>query len=327
MSKSTNKEANSILVVDDDPDILKFLVDILEDEINLSFASSGIKALQNVREHQPDLILLDVIMPKMDGFETCRQLKSDPALKNIPVIFLSASNSKEDIAEGLKLGAVDYITKPFDTDLVISKVKSQLAQISAFRANTAESPKAPQSPRGKRRTDSNSIDRRTVNSPRTDRRGSPASPPPQATVRNHVKSQRQKTLTMALIAFLLLGGTGFFAVKFYNSGMLTSSIDENWPFSSRCPQSPVASWWGTTTHFSMVEYVNTHHSGDWNPYIDKWANQTNKMQNIYERDSTAKVSDGTTLSGETLRDHIEKLKKRTAVARCLAKEARSLKKS
>lgn len=133
MNFMTDQIANKILVVDDDNDILDFMMDLLQDEISVSFASSGVKALELAKLHKPDLILLDVMMPEMDGFEVCRRLKADPAVAHIPVVFLTAKNDQDGIAKGLKLGAIDYIVKPFDPDLVATKIQNFLKQIAATR--------------------------------------------------------------------------------------------------------------------------------------------------------------------------------------------------
>ncbi|NQU58533.1 MAG: response regulator, partial [Rhodospirillales bacterium] len=138
MTSQTTKAVNRILIVDDDPDILKFLVDIFQDQISVSFAPSGAKALEHVQVEKPDLILLDVEMPEMNGFEVCRRLKGDPATQHIPVIFLTAMADSKDMAEGLSLGAVDYITKPIDAQIVIAKVKNQLAHLTPLPAENNE---------------------------------------------------------------------------------------------------------------------------------------------------------------------------------------------
>jgi two-component system alkaline phosphatase synthesis response regulator PhoP/two-component system response regulator VicR len=103
-----------ILVADDEPYILMALTDAVEMEgYDCVTAVNGKEALQKAREERPDLIMLDIMMPYMDGFEVCRELKADPATRDIPVIMLTAKSQQVDIQKGKEAGADDYITKPF----------------------------------------------------------------------------------------------------------------------------------------------------------------------------------------------------------------------
>lgn len=103
----------TILVVDDTPENIDVLDGLLSDEYKIKIAVNGEKALKIAEASpQPDLILLDIMMPGMDGYEVCEKLKANPTTKNIPVIFLTAKTEVEDETKGFQLGAVDYITKP-----------------------------------------------------------------------------------------------------------------------------------------------------------------------------------------------------------------------
>ncbi|HYP16411.1 MAG TPA: response regulator, partial [Opitutus sp.] len=105
--------APSILVVDDQPINVQLLKRKLEREgINVAAAYNGLEALELVKKEKPDLILLDVMMPDMDGIEVCQRLQADEQTRSIPIIFITARTSKEGKIEGLSVGAVDYITKP-----------------------------------------------------------------------------------------------------------------------------------------------------------------------------------------------------------------------
>lgn len=115
-----------ILLVDDAPTNIQMLNETLKDGYHLFFATNGKDALRIAAESLPDLILLDVIMPEMDGYEVCRALKADPSLRNIPIIFITAMNQQEDEAIGLELGAVDYITKPFNPTIVRLRIRNQI---------------------------------------------------------------------------------------------------------------------------------------------------------------------------------------------------------
>jgi putative two-component system response regulator len=123
-----NKPAATILVVDDTPENLSLMSDLLRDIYRVKVATGGEKALRIARAAEPpDLILLDVMMPGMDGYEVCCQLKADRATAAIPVIFLTARTDPEDERKGLDLGAVDYITKPISPALVMARVRNHLA--------------------------------------------------------------------------------------------------------------------------------------------------------------------------------------------------------
>jgi len=115
-----------VLIVDDTKANIDVLVDTLEDTYVLSIATDGRTALEVVKEDKPDLILLDIMMPEFDGYDVCRALKENDDAKDIPVIFLTAMNLDENEEMGLDLGAVDYITKPFNPKLVKARVKNHL---------------------------------------------------------------------------------------------------------------------------------------------------------------------------------------------------------
>ncbi|MCA0426596.1 MAG: hybrid sensor histidine kinase/response regulator [Bacteroidetes bacterium] len=120
------KTKDLILVIDDQPNNLKVIAGLLANEYEISIASNGETALSMLEKAQPDLILLDIMMPGMDGFETCKQLKSNPNTASIPVIFLTAKTDIDDITKGFKCGAVDYVTKPFNPAEVKARVKNHL---------------------------------------------------------------------------------------------------------------------------------------------------------------------------------------------------------
>ncbi len=119
--------SNSILIVDDTPNNIRVLFDVLVQEgFEISVVKSGEIALEKLTYIQPDLILLDVMMPGMDGFETCRRIKANPENKDIPIIFMTALSETEHKVGGLKLGAVDYITKPIQVEEVLARVNIHL---------------------------------------------------------------------------------------------------------------------------------------------------------------------------------------------------------
>ncbi len=119
-------ENGTILIVDDDPMNINVLSEILEDKYDILFATNGRDALRIAQKETPDLIILDIIMPEMDGYEVCRKLKANPDVSNIPVIFVTGLANVADETEGLKVGAVDYITKPISPPIVLMRVSNHM---------------------------------------------------------------------------------------------------------------------------------------------------------------------------------------------------------
>jgi DNA-binding response OmpR family regulator len=120
---------NKILIVDDEPSItipLKFLME--QNQFEVMVVYSGEEALAAIDDFKPDLVLLDVMLPTVDGFQVCQNLKSDPRRKTIKVVFLSAMTRDMDIAKGNTLGADAYITKPFSNADVVRQVKDLLSE-------------------------------------------------------------------------------------------------------------------------------------------------------------------------------------------------------
>jgi two-component system, sensor histidine kinase and response regulator len=127
-----------VLVVDDNPENLKVIGNVLDGKgMELSFATSGTQALQSAAVSRPDLILLDVAMPDLDGFEVARRLKAAPDLRSIPVIFITARARSEDVVDGFGAGGVDYITKPFKSAELVARVLTHL-EIARSRGTIAE---------------------------------------------------------------------------------------------------------------------------------------------------------------------------------------------
>jgi CheY-like chemotaxis protein len=121
-----NKKLPTVLIVDDTPDNITLLSSLLKDKYNTKVANSGATALQIAVAASVDLILLDIMMPDMDGFETCRRLKADPRSSAIPVVFLTAKSQAEDEAMGRSVGAVDFLRKPVNPDVLFTRVAAHL---------------------------------------------------------------------------------------------------------------------------------------------------------------------------------------------------------
>lgn len=117
-----------ILLIEDDPDIQKMVQLSLKFQggHTVSTASGGAEGLEKAAAENPDLILLDVMMPEMDGYETCRRLKSQPGTRHIPVVFLSARAQQSEIQKGRDLGAIGYLVKPFDPMMLASQLDAIL---------------------------------------------------------------------------------------------------------------------------------------------------------------------------------------------------------
>ena len=130
----TNLPPAKVLVVDDTEANIDILMEVLGSEYDLSVATNGLEALEAVAEDAPDLILLDIMMPGMDGYEVCKRLKSEPATARIPVIFITAKCEVSDETKGLEMGAVDYITKPISPPVVLARVRTHLALADQQRA-------------------------------------------------------------------------------------------------------------------------------------------------------------------------------------------------
>jgi putative two-component system response regulator len=124
----TEGERPVVLIVDDSPDNISLMNGLLKDEYRVKIATGGPVALDIASGNpRPDLILLDVMMPGMDGYEVCGRLKAAPSTKDIPVVFLTSLNADEDERRGLEMGAVDYMTKPISPAIFLARVKSHLA--------------------------------------------------------------------------------------------------------------------------------------------------------------------------------------------------------
>jgi two-component system sensor histidine kinase/response regulator len=126
MHSTTNSETATVLIIDDSPTNLGVIVDYLEEGFEIMTARDGEAGFEIARQAQPDLILLDVMMPGIDGFETCMRLKALEATRDIPVIFMTALTDTESKVKGFELGAVDYVTKPLQPKEVLARVSAHL---------------------------------------------------------------------------------------------------------------------------------------------------------------------------------------------------------
>lgn len=126
MTTATSSERPRILVVDDQPANIQTLYQVLKGDYDVAMATDGSQAIALCQRRPPDLVLLDVVMPGIDGFEVCKRLKADSATRDVPVIFVTARDSTEDETQGLEVGAVDFITKPVNPPVVRARVRTHV---------------------------------------------------------------------------------------------------------------------------------------------------------------------------------------------------------
>jgi len=119
-------ELLKVMVVDDTETNVDILLETLGDDYDVRVAMDGKAALEDIFDDPPDIILLDIMMPEMDGYEVCERLKADESTKDIPIVFLTAMSKEQDESKGLAMGAVDYVTKPFSPELVKARVRNHL---------------------------------------------------------------------------------------------------------------------------------------------------------------------------------------------------------
>ena len=131
--------AKRILVVEDNPSAKRLICYTLEQEgYQVLNASNGVEGLRMAREEKPDLLVLDVMLPGLDGFELCHRLRTDPQTARLPILMLSAKAQDADISVGLRLGADDYLTKPADPAEIVKRVAKLLAKSSNAHSETRE---------------------------------------------------------------------------------------------------------------------------------------------------------------------------------------------
>ena len=134
------REKQTLLIVEDSPENITVLGALLRQDYTVRVATNGEKALKIIEsDNPPDLILLDIMLPGMDGYEVCRQIKDNSRLRNIPVIFITAKTSEEDEVKGFQMGAVDYVTKPFSPVIIKARVRThmELKRYRDFLVNTS----------------------------------------------------------------------------------------------------------------------------------------------------------------------------------------------
>jgi diguanylate cyclase (GGDEF)-like protein len=127
------RETEKILIIDDSTEHIKILINLLENDYEIYFAKNGGEGLKILQSVSPDLVLLDIVMPGMDGFEVCREIKANKEFKETPIIFISVHGKADDETKGLELGAIDYITKPFNPAIVKARIRNHLKLRNAIK--------------------------------------------------------------------------------------------------------------------------------------------------------------------------------------------------
>ena len=278
--------SHRILIVEDEPDIREIIsYNLRQAGLEPETAEDGEQALVKAESLRPDLIILDLMLPGIDGLEVCRLLKQRDSVRHIPVLMLTAKADEVDRIVGLELGADDYLTKPYDPRELALRVRNVLGRTTGTPVGGGHRPQ---------------VEAPFPEVPAAD----PAAP-----------SRRGGGLAFGGLAGVIIFVLG---AAWFMTGREEPSSDTAWVVDSGCPRLPVVEWWAVNDHAAVVRYVQDKHEGDWQPYIRKWTRQHDKMRDIHDRGSTAVTRDGHRLSSQKLAAHIIKIENRLAVIRCLA---------
>lgn len=312
----TENTERTVLIIDDETANIKILSDHLKNDVKVIFATGGEEGISLAHQNHPDLVLLDIMMPEMDGYEVCKRLKANPKTKTIPIIFVTAMDHEEDQAAGLELGAVDYITKPFNPDIIKAKVISHIEQ-AAILAAAASGTKEPTAEKRKNfgrraadRTESGS------GSAVSDRRRAADRTP--ATDSETGSGGKKGVMGFLAVLVLAAAGGGAYWYMTQQEKAVPVSGNPNWINEAKCAAIPDRPWWKNTTHAVLVKYVDRKHDGDWRPYIAKWTEQRDKLSGIAERGKAAVMPNGVRLAGRDLEEYVEDVAKRVKILKCLA---------
>ena len=288
MADAASGPKEIILTVEDDEDLQSFLKQHLEAEgYAVEQAMTAQEAIASITNNRIDLVLLDLGLPDLDGLLVAEQIRK---FSTVPIIVASARKRVDDRLAALGVGADDYVTKPFDP-------RELLLRISNIISRSADA-----NDQGIVNLGDGSIGSKTLGK---------ANP-------------RRFNLGVGLVILMILGGLGagywMYGTTKEASQNPVSPPDYSWIAKSPCGQIPKVNWWQNTTHLSVVRHVVEKRNGDWKGYIKKWSFQLLKMEDVYERNSSAVTKSGGKLSGKKLKSHIENLKQRVAIIQCLSRE-------
>ncbi len=298
----TQRQPLKLLIVDDEEINMKLLASFIDDvRVQPLFATNGSDALLIAHKQHPDLILLDVVMPDISGYDVCKKLKSDPDTRDIPIIFLTGQNNSEAEAKGLALGAVDYIAKPYDPIMVRTKIENQFAHISNI---------------GQRRSS-----------------GSTA-------VQQSDQRPWLVGGVVAIVAIALITGVGIFSGQFSFTGApagnvadapdpgpgITRSSEQRVSVGlaaeTQCGEFPDVDWWTYNSHVTVAIYVRSNFGSDWGAYLDVWTERHQNLVNLFEAGVGARILNADiVLSGDELATYVDQMAERVTIIECLREEA------
>jgi len=354
MSEETY-EKPLVLVVDDDEDIRTYLAALIRGDAETVEAADGDKGISIAKSRQPDLILLDLMMPGTDGYQVCKALKNNSATRHIPIVFITAQADRAFEAAAIKMGAIDYIVKPFDTDIVSAKIRNYLSLLNqgerlpgAIRGGAsrlilpiaaavlvaglvvytgvrlltedgsqeyAEQAAAPEGPQKQAAVRAPAVQ---VTPPKT---AQPAPPlpvtrTPTANTPTAVTGSRVEVETAARPGRL---DTTQEQVAMTDTKQTRAPGRYHWVRQASCGVVPLVEWWQNVTPSSMALYVDRHHNGEWEPYVTKWQKHLIRTENTLAKNGAMQAPNDTILKGPELREFVAKLRKRVDVVECLAR--------
>ncbi len=349
----------TILVVEDDEMIQAFLALHLENEgYAVQTTACGLDMIQSLSEKAPDLILMDLNLPDNDGLSLTRQVR---LTSTVPIIIATTRQSREDRLMGLGLGADDYVTKPFDPRELLLRVRNILERTLPEGVSLPAPSQRPLADTGREIPAALLPAPVPETDGKTERRiglrpamviftsalaaaGAavtaywllatpvPAPSPVQATAQNSKPAQQKAPVVTSPVLDAAPNKTvTVTSTPTPRTAIILSDVPPAWPmskvlgpgwaFNSQCASVPQVKWWQFKTHASIAAFVNRRHAGDWKRYMKIWLNRVAKLQDIYERQSSAVTRTGLVLKGEALNTYLRQMQKRIAVIHCLAGEA------
>lgn len=350
MSEDLNSKP-LVLIVDDDEDIRTYLSVLIHDSAETIEAANGDKGIALAESRLPDLILLDLMMPGTDGYQVCKTLKQNADTRHIPIVFITAQADRTFEAAAMKMGAIDYVVKPFDTDIVSSKVKNYLgmlhqgeqlntvlrhrrgrhliwgtvaaviAGVGGFFAHSYLDLADQESPIVEQSTSAPSPQVRqqptapVIQRPPADVSAPVAARP--APPSNVTGAQTTKPPTLAPKEDSLEEARALFDQRHDRTGARDAWVKE-----AHCGVVPLVDWWQNVSPNSMAKYVEKHHDGVWDGYAAKWRKHLLRTENTMSKGGAMKAPNGTILRGSSLREFVSKLRKRVDVVDCLARAAK-----
>jgi DNA-binding response OmpR family regulator len=337
----------TILVVEDDEMVRQFITLHLETEgYGVRTAATGAKMIEALSDQRPDLILLDLNLPDGDGLSLAREVRQH---SNIPIIIATTRKSREDRLMGLGIGVDDYLTKPFDPTELTLRVRNVLKRCHGSDPSSRQrhpdtivapiqlpSPVIEMSRSKSRKTDT--YRGRVFLTSALAAAGAAVtvfwlSTDPVQTVSEPVM-ETQVMADKPSPRFLPAPDQTEEIAQFHTSAggreiadetperPLAELLGHGWALNSRCDPVPQVKWWKFKTHESIAAYVNRKHDGNWTNYAEIWLRRLAKLQDIYERESSAVTRTGVVLKDDALKAYLGQIRERLGITQCLAGEAK-----